>query len=213
MVSRIDPKRAARGRPAPGPDPEITAAILSSSKFLARRLLKDMEDISRSGEARTAAFVGGEVPRLVQLALADALGQWTGRLEAAEAAVGSLRAELADARHTAAASVAALADVLRSLPPPVVNNHVPVPTFTVEQPNINIHNDVPQAAAPVVEVHNNVPQAAPPTINVGPAPVAVRVDAPPPAEVTVNVPPRRRVTKHIEYDAEGRPTTITEGEE
>ena len=116
---------------------------------------------------------------------------------------------------------------------------LPTPTVEVKVPEANINVNVPQQKAPEIIV--NVPEQKPPTIEVRAAEqkapvvnvnvpkadtptVNVNVPKQEKPEVTVNVPeqkppdikielPKRKVTKHITYDSQGRPESITETEE
>ena len=146
-------------------------------------------------EAMVALRAAELIRKEIELRLSDLTDQFSAKVD--------------DLRRGYVETLATLAEVIRTLPPPVVNVSVP------EQPTPLVNVSLPEMT-PLVTVNVpelSVPQVyAPVSVNLPELRPEVLVNVPEQTlpQVTVTVPPPRLVKKEITYDGHGRPVIVTE---
>jgi hypothetical protein len=179
--------------------------LVQASKAIYDQMKSLMDDRLHQLETDTSTRVGRSVDKLISDRVTASV----------KSLVDDVERRMEALAKTYKDSLAELIAAIKAMPAPEVTVNVPeqkapqvnVNVPTQKAPEVNVHVpkqdapkvtvNVPQQAAPKVEV--KVPEQKAPTVN---------VEAP-----TVNVEvPRRKVTKHITYDAHGRPAEIIEEE-
>lgn len=184
---------------------------------------RDLMEFTRAVRDEVRQLISSEMRRLEDGVMARLARMLEDSQAVRDSRMGDeISRQVQEVGNKAASQMAALIDLVRSLPaptvtfapqidvpasaPPTVTVNVPeagvtvnlpAPNVTVEAPNVSVN--VPEQAVTV-----NVPEAAV-TVNV-PAP-QVSVAAP---TVTVSAPEPKLLKKFITYDEKGRPSQITE---
>lgn len=169
---------------------QVGKAIHDELKFSTDKRLENLEAMVA---LRTTELIRKEI----ELRLSDLMDQFSAKVD--------------DLRRGYVETLATLAEVIRTLPPPVVNVSVPeqpTPLVNVSLPEMTplVTVNVPELSVPQVyaPVSVNLPELRPE--------VLVNVPGAPAPVITVEVPQPRLVQKKIEYDGYGRPVSVEERE-